>query len=847
MYWRRSPDLLGENSMYRRLKKQNVAVILGITCIAMLAGCGGRPDLAKRIESVDAHLEALPKLHPDMLCPTVGFGSKIYINPDNASWLDVILPEPRQIDTIVLIPALLKNEDGELVTFGFPLRFAIETWMDEIPATQGVRLSNGGWIYQPIGVYDPSTHPGELVCELALNPLLDQTAVAPVSVSLYYANGFAPANAIDVHDEPGVTQIGKAHTLQSWADWSAATEKQVSRNVTACFDLQSVPAGATLFLRISTANRHGGAAVDNIKLSSPFTLTNGDFEAPVLHPDALNDDVAGWYNDTSERRAIQLSTHQVSPGYSRGHVIVDYTTADFPNPGVAPVVFTLPPGSVAKKVRIRAVRLQREMSWRGPEKGYTFALNEVLIFDGTENVALNSRTGSSTPQAFALMLHRYYAVDGHSHFPPTNPEHVTPPHDESIQTTGGVSTLFFDLGRTCSPDEVRFYPVDRSPRFAHIASMGIGFPRHITMRVGEQPAPDAAKVIFHAMTADQVGAAPLMRRLGRQSGRYVWLRMSKGQYDPRTGKEALGLSEVELLQNGTNVLAGVKPRQIDDTHNELQHLTDGMTSSGIIMPQKAWLLALHQRAQFERERDRLLREQRHRAGQQARLLRLLQVALPPLLIFVLLMAVIARNRNRHRLQRLRERIGANLHDEVGANLSSIALSSEVLEQTCRDDTPQARGLIADIHRVACETATEVRLLSRFLEEQAVEGDLIEQLQRIQDQMLHGLQTVADHDATEQFNALLPVEKWELVLFFKEALHNIVKHAQATRVHVRTFADNRRLTLEISDNGKGITGHTHPVHIAKRAKKLRAQLEIESPEKKGTIIRLTIPKSRRYTR
>ena len=76
---------------------------------ALLGGCTPDSDLDRKIAAVDAELEILPNLQPNMLCPTIGFGSAIVQDPDHTTWLDIILPETRKIDTIVLIPALLKN------------------------------------------------------------------------------------------------------------------------------------------------------------------------------------------------------------------------------------------------------------------------------------------------------------------------------------------------------------------------------------------------------------------------------------------------------------------------------------------------------------------------------------------------------------------------------------------------------------------------------------------------------------------------------------------------------------------------------------------------------------------
>ena len=115
-------------------------------------------------------------------------------------------------------------------------------------------------------------------------------------------------------------------------------------------------------------------------------------------------------------------------------------------------------------------------------------------------------------------------------------------------------------------------------------------------------------------------------------------------------------------------------------------------------------------------------------------------------------------------------------------------------------------------------------------------------------MLPGIQTRSDFGSPEVFNALTPTEKWELVLFLKEALHNIVKHADATRVSIRTHAEAKQLHLEISDNGRGLQDdNPPPVHLAKRAKKLNAHLTFDTPETGGTTIQLTIPRKRRHKR
>ncbi len=836
--------------MQKILNKRSTPAIIVSLCCALLAACNPGTDLDQELAAVDAQLESLPAIQPNMLCPTVGFGSGIVQESDHTTWLDIILPETRKIDTIVLIPALLKNKAGELETLGFPLRFTIETWRDETPGTQHAYINPGGWIYQAVDSYDPAKHPNELVCKLDLNQSIGDgsRASVPVSVSLYYANEFEPADGLDIHTATEVTQVGQTHIHKSWAEWSIETGKPSPVSINSRFNLSTVPAGATLFLRIANDRLPGYGAIDNVSLNSPFALTNGDFETPQIKPTTRQPKVAGWYHENRDWAAMHQGAYWAGEAYSTGQTVIDHSQTDFPNPGAAPVVFTLPPGTMAKEVRIKATRLQPEMSWRENHKGHNFALNEVLLFDGLKNVALNSRTASADHANYPLMFYPTYAVDGYSYFPPIDPKEVSSPDNEFIDEVKGASQLLFDLGRVCTLDEIRLYPVDRSPQFSHIYAMGVGFPRNITLRIGNQPDLAAAQIVLQINTTHQIGAAPLMRKLKQASGRYVWLEMSEGQQDPRTGREALGLSEIELLQNETNVLAGVQPLLPAEEPNKLQHLTNGLTSSGIIMPYKEWLLKLHRRAMLERKKDDLLLQQQGWAEKQRRLMQYLQGALLTALIAALLITLLIRNHHRRNLRKLREQIGASLHDEVGANLSSIALSSEMLTHTDQIASPQGRQLNEDITRVAQETATEIRLLSRFLEKQGVESNLIGQFRRVERQMLPGIQTRSDFGSPEVFNALTPTEKWELVLFLKEALHNIVKHADATRVSIRTHAEAKQLHLEISDNGRGLQDdNPPPVHLAKRAKKLNAHLTFDTPETGGTTIQLTIPRKRRHKR
>ena len=356
------------------------------------------------------------------------------------------------------------------------------------------------------------------------------------------------------------------------------------------------------------------------------------------------------------------------------------------------MVFHLPPNTRAKKVHIQTQRLQEDTSWEGQSSGHNFGISEVLLFDGLQNAALGALTASPDPANIHLMFQPPYAVDGYSYFPAVDPGHLSSPEDELIVYNQDHVVLHFDLGRTCTLDQIQLYPVDRSPRFFHRFAMGVGFPRNMAMHISHQPDVRTAQLVLGMNTEHDVIAHPMMHRLDPASGRYVWLTLRSGQDDPRTRLGALGLSEVVLLEKGTNVLAGIQPRPIAGVDQDLGHLTDGQTSSGLIMPQKEWLLSLNRRAQLEREQADLKRHQDQWIEKQHQLTGMLKALVLVLLLVVLVIAVLSRIRQLKTLRQLREKIGANLHDEVGANLSSIALSSEMLEQAPQLDATGASAI-----------------------------------------------------------------------------------------------------------------------------------------------------------
>jgi ligand-binding sensor domain-containing protein/two-component sensor histidine kinase len=199
------------------------------------------------------------------------------------------------------------------------------------------------------------------------------------------------------------------------------------------------------------------------------------------------------------------------------------------------------------------------------------------------------------------------------------------------------------------------------------------------------------------------------------------------------------------------------------------------------------------------------------------------------------------------LERVRTRIATDLHDDVGANLSQIAILSEVARAQAGEreqaiDQPLSR--IASLSRESVDAMSEIVWAidphhDRF-------NDLASRMRRLASEVFPprgiALEFRTTGDPTVPVGA---VARRELFLVFKEAINNIIRHAGATRVEVILRVDGRRLSLTVSDDGRGFRPITHGPgqglrSMRRRAASLGGTLEVISQPGQGTRVTLAIP-------
>ena len=215
------------------------------------------------------------------------------------------------------------------------------------------------------------------------------------------------------------------------------------------------------------------------------------------------------------------------------------------------------------------------------------------------------------------------------------------------------------------------------------------------------------------------------------------------------------------------------------------------------------------------------------------------------------------------LEEVRTRIATDLHDDIGASLTQIAILSEVARQ--QKNAPKTDGnrierepltMIYDVSTELVGTMSDIVWAINPKKDHL--EDLTLRMRRFASDVLSpkdiDFEMNAPEDETEI--SLGSALRRELFLIFKESINNIVKHSGATEVMIDFVFSEPEVFLTVRDNGRGFDlakftenataslfadyrGGNGLLSMKRRAAELGGELEISSPPG-GTTVKLRLP-------
>ncbi|GGA97879.1 hypothetical protein GCM10011511_21510 [Puia dinghuensis] len=198
------------------------------------------------------------------------------------------------------------------------------------------------------------------------------------------------------------------------------------------------------------------------------------------------------------------------------------------------------------------------------------------------------------------------------------------------------------------------------------------------------------------------------------------------------------------------------------------------------------------------------------------------------------------------LEKMRNRIARDLHDDMGSALSSIHIISK-MPPAPDGDGQQAYQRLMKIHEhsgLILENMSDIvwtinpandTLEKIIFKMQEFAADIFDPL---------NIDYVFNKDGDFQNVRLGLQTRRDLYLIFKEAVNNAAKYSGCSKVDITIAADNGIVTVDIRDNGVGfdrdaIRGGNGLRNMEERARQIRGQISIASAPGEGTTVNLLV--------
>lgn len=187
----------------------------------------------------------------------------------------------------------------------------------------------------------------------------------------------------------------------------------------------------------------------------------------------------------------------------------------------------------------------------------------------------------------------------------------------------------------------------------------------------------------------------------------------------------------------------------------------------------------------------------------------------------------------------RERIGRDLHDLLGHTLSVIVLKSELASKLAERDPARAAREIRDVEQISRDALTEVRKAVRGYRSEGF-GDAIGNAERV-------LVAAGIRPHIECATLVLePDEERALAFSLREAVTNVIRHAQAQHCWITLTAPSGRAVLEVRDDGRGGNAPEGSGLSGMRERLRQVAGTVERSGDSGTRLLITLPRGRTAT-
>ncbi|MEU2724204.1 GAF domain-containing sensor histidine kinase [Streptomyces smyrnaeus] len=196
----------------------------------------------------------------------------------------------------------------------------------------------------------------------------------------------------------------------------------------------------------------------------------------------------------------------------------------------------------------------------------------------------------------------------------------------------------------------------------------------------------------------------------------------------------------------------------------------------------------------------------------------------------------------------RTRIGHELHDAVAQKLFSLRLTAQAATALVDRDPARAKAELHEVARLSGEAADELRAAVIEMRPAALDEDGLVATLRTQAQVLDRAHSAQVDFECAGVRALPAAQEEALLRVAQEALHNALRHADASHVRVALTRRGPSVVLGVTDDGAGFDPgavrsagrHLGLVSMRDRASGVGGTLTVQSEPGKGTVVEMEVP-------
>jgi len=201
----------------------------------------------------------------------------------------------------------------------------------------------------------------------------------------------------------------------------------------------------------------------------------------------------------------------------------------------------------------------------------------------------------------------------------------------------------------------------------------------------------------------------------------------------------------------------------------------------------------------------------------------------------------------------RERIGSDFHDGPLQSFISLQMRLEILRKLLERDRDAGMQDLRQLQALAQSQVRDLRAFIHGMRPADVDGgDLVAAIRRIAEMFQKESGIPVTFAGPSKPLGTTQEATQEVLAMVREALHNVQKHAAATRVALTVEKTDHGLDIAVDDNGHGFNfAGTYsldeldmlrlgPASLKRRARALNADITVESRPGRGAGLRIKIP-------